>query len=176
MDPASLPYRSCVAVMLVNLAGDVWMGRRVPKWNAGALVSPWQCPQGGIDPGEAPITAAHRELLEEIGCNNTVTIAESGGWYAYDLPPEALGVALKGKYRGQQQKWFAMRFLGDESDINLIPPPPHKQEFDAWRWVPMDEVPELVVPFKRPVYENVIAEFRPLIRETSDARLSSAKS
>ncbi len=162
-DPSSMPYRPCVAIMLFNETGEVWMGRRVPKWDQGKLDSPWQCPQGGIDPGEAPENAAHRELLEEIGSNNAEMLAESREWYTYDLPHEALGIALSGKYRGQKQKWFAMRFLGDECDINLIPPPPHKQEFDAWRWVPMDEVPELVVPFKRPVYAAVIDEFRPVI-------------
>jgi putative (di)nucleoside polyphosphate hydrolase len=149
--------------MLFNEAGEVWMGRRVPKWDEGRLTSPWQCPQGGIDPGEDPETAAHRELLEEIGCNNAETLAQSREWHTYDLPYEALGVALSGKYRGQKQKWFAMHFLGDESDIKLIPPPPHKQEFDAWRWVPMDEVPQLVVPFKRDVYAAVLDEFRPVI-------------
>ncbi len=163
--PASMPYRPCVAVMLFNDACDVWMGRRVPKWDDGKLVSPWQCPQGGIDPGEDPEKAAHRELLEEIGSNNAEVLAQARDWHTYDLPYEALGIALSGKYRGQRQKWFAMRFLGDESEINLIPPPPHKQEFEAWRWVPIDEVPELVVPFKRDVYAAVIAEFRPIVTE-----------
>lgn len=158
-----MPYRPCVAVMLFNDAGEVWMGRRVPKWDEGKLISPWQCPQGGIDPGEDPEKAAHRELLEEIGSNNAEVLAQTREWYTYDLPYEALGVALSGRYRGQKQKWFAMHFLGEESDINLIPPPPHKQEFDAWRWVPMDEVPALVVPFKRDVYAAVIEEFRPVI-------------
>lgn len=161
--PVDLPYRACVAVMLANSEGHVWMGRRVPKWDEGRLSSPWQCPQGGIDPGEDPGTAVHRELLEEIGSNNAEILAESREWYTYDLPEEALGVALNGKYRGQKQKWFAMRFLGHESEINLIPPPPHKQEFDAWCWVPLDKIPELVVPFKRLVYAKVICEFRAVI-------------
>lgn len=162
-DPAAMPYRPCVAVMLLNGTGAVWMGRRLPKWDEGKLASPWQCPQGGIDPGEDPKMAAQRELLEEIGSNNAEVLAESRDWYSYDLPNEALGVALSGKYRGQKQKWFAMRFLGDERDINLIPPPPHKQEFDAWRWVPVERIPELVVPFKRSVYAAVIDEFKPVI-------------
>jgi len=165
LDPSAMPYRSCVAVMLFNQIGQLWMGRRVPKWDEGSLTSRWQCPQGGIDPGEAPEQAAHRELMEEIGSNNAEILAQTRDWYSYDLPREALGVALGGKYRGQQQKWFAMRFLGDESDINLIPPPPHKQEFDAWCWVSLDVVPERVVPFKREVYSAVIEEFRPVLSE-----------
>ena len=165
LDPDTMPYRACVAVMLFNDIGQVWMGRRVPKWDAGHLTSRWQCPQGGIDPGEAPEQAAHRELLEEIGSNNAEIVAQTRDWHCYDLPREALGVALGGKYRGQQQKWFAMRYLGDESDINLIPPPPHKQEFDAWCWVSLDTVTERVVPFKREVYAAVIEEFRPVLSE-----------
>jgi len=164
-DPTTMPYRACVAVMLFNASGQVWLGRRVPKWDNGQPASPWQCPQGGIDPGENPEAAAHRELLEEIGSNNVTLLAQSHAWYTYDLPAEALGVALGGKYRGQKQKWFAMQFLGDESEINLIPPPPHKQEFDAWRWAAIDEVPGLVIEFKRHVYAAVIKEFRPVIAE-----------
>lgn len=162
-DPSALPYRPCVAVMLFNAQGEVWLGRRVPKWDGGQLASPWQCPQGGIDPGENPQDAAYRELVEEIGCDNVALLAESREWYRYDLPAEALGIALSGQYRGQAQKWFAMQFLGDESEINLIPPPPHKQEFDAWCWTPMDEVPRRVIAFKRPVYAAVIDEFRPIV-------------
>lgn len=164
-DPASMPYRPCVAIMLFNADGLVWLGRRVPKWDEGRLRAPWQCPQGGIDPGEDTRKAAYRELLEEIGSNNATVLAESRDWHTYDLPAEALGVALSGKYRGQKQKWFAMQFLGDDSEITLIPPPPHKQEFDAWCWVPLDEVPERVVDFKRPIYASVIEEFRPLVAE-----------
>jgi len=173
-DPAAMPYRMCVAVMLFNAQGHVWLGRRVPKWDGGRLGMPWQCPQGGIDPGEDPRDAAHRELLEEIGSDNVKCLAESRDWYSYDLPAEALGVALGGTYRGQMQKWFAMRYLGAESEINLIPPPPHKQEFDAWRWTPLDEVPALVVDFKRHVYAAVIEEFRPLI--TSQPAPAAARS
>lgn len=163
MPQADLPYRPCVAVMLFNPRGEVWLGRRVPKWDAHLSVMPWQCPQGGIDPGETPEDAVHRELLEEVGCNSVALIAESRNWYSYDLPAEAVGVALGGKYRGQRQKWFAAQFLGDDSEFNLIPPPPHKQEFDAWRWASLDEVPALVIDFKRPVYRAVIDEFRPAI-------------
>jgi len=162
-DPSAMPYRPCVAVMLFNAHGEVFMGRRLPKWERDQIEAPWQCPQGGIDSGEDPATAAHRELREEIGSNNAEVLAESGTWHHYDLPPEALGLALSGKYRGQAQKWFAMQFLGDDSGINLIPPPPHKQEFDAWRWTPIADVPKLVVPFKRPVYMAVIDEFWPIV-------------
>jgi putative (di)nucleoside polyphosphate hydrolase len=163
LDPDEMTYRNCVAIMMFNGNGEVWLGRRVPKWDTHLPVLPWQCPQGGIDPGESPEDAAYRELLEEVGCNDVSMLSESQNWHSYDLPPEAIGVALGGKYRGQRQKWFAARFLGDESEFNLIPPPPHKQEFDAWRWVPMEEVPPLVTDFKRPIYRAVLDEFRPVI-------------
>jgi len=162
-DIAHMPYRACVAVMMFNARGEVWLGRRLPKWDGHPEEMPWQCPQGGIEPGETPEAAAIRELVEEVGCSNVVLLAQSRDWHSYDLPPEALGTALGGKYRGQRQKWFAARFLGDESEFNLIPPPPHKQEFDAWRWAPLEEVPRLVIGFKRQVYLAVLDEFRPVI-------------
>jgi len=173
-DPASMPYRSCVAVMLFNDYGSVWLGRRLPKWELAEVTAPWQCPQGGIDPGETPEEAARRELYEEVGCDNATFITESRTWHLYDLPPEALGIALKGKYRGQRQKWFLMQFAGDETEFNLIPPPPNKQEFDAWRWVPIDDVPKLVVDFKRHVYHAVIEEFRPVMERQLGRSLTSA--
>lgn len=171
-DAADMPYRACVAVMMFNGCGDVWLGRRVPKWDNHLSAMPWQCPQGGMDPGETPEDAAYRELHEETGSSNVALLAESRDWHSYDLPPEALGVALGGKYRGQRQKWFAARFLGDESEFNLIPPPPQKQEFDAWRWVPVEQVPGLVIDFKRPIYRAILDEFRPVI--TRELGLPSA--
>lgn len=164
-DTATMPYRPCVAVMLFNSKGEIWLGRRVASVGTDLSTCRWQCPQGGIDPDESPEAAAMRELHEETGCTNAAILAESRDWYSYDLPGEAQGLALGGKYRGQQQKWFAMHFLGDESEFNLIPPPPHKQEFDAWCWASFDRAPDLVVEFKRSVYRSVIAEFRPIVAQ-----------
>ena len=157
-----LPYRPCVGIMVLNKTGLVWSGRRIPIGNSEYDGSPqlWQMPQGGIDPGEDPLPAALRELYEETGMKSVSLLAEAGRWIHYDLPAELIGVGLKGKYRGQTQRWFAFRFEGDESEIAINPPPGgHEPEFDAWAWKPMAELPDLIVPFKRRVYEEVIAEF-----------------
>lgn len=157
-----LPYRPCVGIAVFNHQGLVWTGRRISEKkgelsNASRL---WQLPQGGIDKGEEPLKAARRELLEETGIHSISLIEEAPDWINYDLPEELVGVALKGKYRGQTQRWFAFRFEGDESEIAINPPPGgHKAEFDDWKWRPIHEVPELIVPFKRGVYEKVIAAF-----------------
>lgn len=165
IDPESLPYRPCVGVMVLNRDGLVWAGRRIAEDDsemAGAKKL-WQMPQGGIDEGEEPLPAARRELFEETGMRSVTLLAEAPGWINYDLPREVLGIALKGKYRGQTQKWFAFRFEGDESEIAINPPPGgHTAEFDAWDWKPMAELPELIVPFKRKVYEEVVGAFRHL--------------
>jgi putative (di)nucleoside polyphosphate hydrolase len=165
IDPDSLPYRPCVGVMVLNRDGLVWAGRRIAEDDsemAGAK-NLWQMPQGGIDAGEDPLPAARRELFEETGIRSVSLLAEAPGWIHYDLPREVLGIALKGKFRGQTQKWFAFRFEGDESEIAINPPPGgHAPEFDAWAWRPMAELPELIVPFKRKVYEEVVAAFRHL--------------
>ena len=153
-----LPYRPCVGIMLINRAGLVWVGRRRPKWAGGSAGYIWQMPQGGISTGEECRAAALRELEEETGAVSVEVLAEAPRWLSYDLPDELLGVALKGRYRGQRQKWFAMRFTGDDSEID-ISPPGHKAEFDDWRWAPVDEVPRLIVPFKRKVYEDVMRTF-----------------
>lgn len=153
-----LTYRPCVGIMLLNSDGLVWVGRRIAKWNGDHSAAKWQMPQGGIDDGEDPKTAALRELEEETGTSNGEIIGETEGWLTYDLPDELLGQALKGKYRGQIQKWFAVRFLGQDSEIN-INPTDHKPEFDAWEWRKMEELPDLIVPFKRQIYEQVVAEF-----------------
>ena len=118
-------------------------------------------PQGGIDKNEDAQQAALRELAEETAVTSATVITEAPRWYNYDLPAHLIGKSWNGRYRGQTQKWFALRFEGHESEIDLAPPG-HKQEFDQWRWAPMDELPGLVVPFKRPVYEKVIAAFRHL--------------
>jgi putative (di)nucleoside polyphosphate hydrolase len=154
-------YRPCVGVMLLNREGQVWIGRRFDKQNDEGKGHWWQMPQGGIDRDEDPARAAVRELAEETAVTSVAVIAESAGWYNYDLPKHLIGKSWKGRYRGQTQKWFALRFLGSDSEVNLKPPG-HAQEFDQWRWASMDEVLELIVPFKRPVYEKVIADFRHL--------------
>jgi putative (di)nucleoside polyphosphate hydrolase len=157
-----LPYRPCVGVMILNREGLVWAGRRIAVGNSEYDGSPhlWQMPQGGIDKGEDPLAAAYRELHEETGIKTVTLLAEARDWINYDLPPELIGIGLKGKYRGQTQRWFAFRFEGDESEIAINPPPGgHEPEFDAWEWKPMHELPGLIVPFKRAVYDRVVSEF-----------------
>lgn len=162
MSPAladTLPYRPCVGVMLLNNEGKVWIGNRLAGEGLPAG-NHWQMPQGGIDKGELPEHAAFRELHEETGTRNAKIIAEAREWFRYDLPPELIGKGLKGKFRGQEQKWFAMRFTGKDSDIDIMAH--EEQEFSEWRWADIDELVDLIVPFKRPVYEQVVAEFRAL--------------
>ena len=163
--PASgeLPYRACVGIMLINRAGLVWIGRRLPKWAAPTGGYVWQMPQGGIAGSEPAIAAARRELAEETSVTSAEIVGEIPGWLTYDLPSELVGVALKGRYRGQRQHWFAMRFTGEDGEIDIRPKPGHKAEFDAWRWARLEELPGLVVPFKRPIYERVAREFGPLV-------------
>lgn len=160
-----LPYRPCVGVMVLNNKGLVWVGRRLSVNNSEADGTPqlWQMPQGGIDDNEDPLEAAYRELYEETGMKSVTLLGETRDWINYDLPPQLIGIGLKGKFRGQTQRWFAFRFDGDESEIAINPPPGgHDAEFDAWDWKPMAELPQLVVAFKRDVYERVVAEFKNL--------------
>jgi putative (di)nucleoside polyphosphate hydrolase len=151
-------YRQGVGIMLLNGDGNVFVGRRI-EMPAG--LSAWQMPQGGIDPGESPRQAALRELLEEAGTDNAEILAESGGWLHYELPQEVrsqVGGWWRERYRGQRQKWFAMRFTGADGEIDLAA---HEHpEFDAWEWVAPSRLPELIVPFKRQLYLDVLAEFR----------------
>jgi putative (di)nucleoside polyphosphate hydrolase len=149
-----LPYRPCVGIMLFNRDGLVFVGRRIDQ-----TVEGWQMPQGGIDDGETPDQAGLRELKEEVGTNKAVILREYPDWLCYDLPAHLLGVALHGRYRGQKQKWLAMRFTGDDKDIDVATPEP---EFAQWKWLAVEALPRLIVPFKRDTYAKVIAEFRDL--------------
>ena len=154
-DPGKLPYRKSVGLMVLNAQGRVFVGRRIDQ----AMGEAWQMPQGGIDDGEDLRAAALRELEEETGITAVEILAEMPDWITYDLPAHEIGVALKGKYRGQRQKWFAARFLGTDRDIDLTR---HEPEFDAYRWVEIDELPKLIVAFKRDVYVTVVEGFRHL--------------
>jgi putative (di)nucleoside polyphosphate hydrolase len=168
VDPQSLPYRPCVGIMVLNRQGLVWAGHRIaePDGETAGATLLWQMPQGGIDAGEEPLPAALRELYEETGMRSVTLLAEMPDWIHYDLPAELVGIAFKGKYRGQAQKWFAFRFDGDESEIAINPPPGgFEAEFDHWEWKTMAELPELIVPFKRKVYDEVVAAFRHLAAE-----------
>lgn len=159
--PRPTAYRPCVGVMVINNKGLVWMGRRVgaPE-DAEGQGHWWQMPQGGIDEGEDPRLAAKRELEEETGIRTAEILGETELWLTYDLPDHLIGIAWGGRFRGQKQKWFAVRFLGSDEEINIEPPPgsAHEKEFDTWAWVPVDQLIEKVVPFKRDVYVSVVAE------------------
>ncbi|MGH6815736.1 MAG: RNA pyrophosphohydrolase [Hyphomicrobiaceae bacterium] len=160
-----LPYRPCVGIMVLNRDGHVWVGRRIdaPEDPEGRGTW-WQMPQGGIDEGEEPRAAVLRELYEETGLRTVEIVAEMPGWQHYDLPAALVGHAWQGRYRGQKQKWFAVRFTGSDEEVRIDAPPGHTTEFDRWRWVPLDELLDLVVPFKRDVYARVVAAFAPLAR------------
>ena len=152
-------YRAGVGVMLLNSANLVFVARRLDLSSQA-----WQMPQGGIDDGETPRDAAFRELGEEIGTDKAVILAESRDWLRYDLPAELAGKAWGGRYRGQRQKWFAMRFTGSDGDIDLATEHP---EFSDWKWAPADSLPQLIVPFKRQLYLDVLAEFAQLLTPQS---------
>jgi putative (di)nucleoside polyphosphate hydrolase len=139
--------------MLLNRQSEVFVGRRIDM----PSVHAWQMPQGGIDPGESPRQAALRELKEEIGTDKAEILAESQAWLRYELPPEIGGTMWGGRYCGQEQKWFAMRFTGSDSDIDLATEHP---EFDRWQWVAPERLPGLIVPFKRQLYLDILDEFR----------------
>ena len=151
---AKLPYRPCVGVMLVNDRNEVFAGQRIDS-----EAPAWQMPQGGIDPGEAPRDAALRELWEETGVpSNLVTVeAETTEWVPYDLPHDIVPRIWKGRYKGQEQKWFLLRFHGSDSDINIETEHP---EFSEWHWIAPKDLLDQIVPFKRVVYEHVLSEFK----------------
>jgi putative (di)nucleoside polyphosphate hydrolase len=162
---AELPlYRPAVGIMLVNAVDLVFVGRRI---DMPAGLAAWQMPQGGIDPGETPREAAFRELNEEVGTHKAEIIAETQGWLHYDVPPEIIIEITQphwgGRYRGQRQKWFLMRFTGADTDIDVATEHP---EFDAWEWVEPARLPELIVPFKRQLYRDILAEFRDYLRSS----------
>lgn len=160
MSVESLPYRPCVGIMVLNRTGRAFIGRRIEGPEHIDDTHAWQMPQGGIDAGEEPWTAALRELREETGISSVERLGEITDWLTYDIPREILGQAWKGKYRGQTQKWFALRFTGQESEIDVAHPDgAHAAEFSGWRWELIQNVPRLVVPFKRAVYERVVQEF-----------------
>lgn len=152
---AHLPYRSGVGILLFNPAGKVFVGQRIDN-----RTEAWQMPQGGVDDGETPEQAALRELEEEVGTAKAEIIAKSAAPYRYDLPAELIPQLWKGRFRGQEQHWFAMKFLGTDADINIQTAHP---EFRAWKWADLAEVPDLIVPFKRQLYVELVAEFVTII-------------
>jgi putative (di)nucleoside polyphosphate hydrolase len=154
VNPETLPYRPCVGVVLINADGKIWTGQRIDN-----PVPAWQMPQGGIDEGEKPRQAALRELHEETGISRDLVeyIGKTDGWITYDLPPDLLGKVWNGKYRGQKQKWFLFRYLGQDDQINIDRPHP---EFSTWKWIGTDDMLAAIVPFKRQVYDTVVQSFR----------------
>ena len=149
-----LPYRSNVGIMMVNEKGYVFVGQRLDN-NQNA----WQMPQGGIDAGEDPETAAYRELLEETGVKKQDVrfVASSSQWLSYDLPEDLIPILWNGKFRGQKLKWFLFKFRGEDGDINIATKQP---EFSKWKWIPKENLLKEIVPFKKSVYENVLKEFK----------------
>jgi putative (di)nucleoside polyphosphate hydrolase len=162
-DRESLPYRDCAAAAVFNRDGKVFIGRRMaePGDDRSEVEAPWQMPQGGIDPGESPLAAAQREVFEETNMRSLRLLAEAPEWLTYDLPEEVIGIALKGKYRGQRQRWFAFAFEGDDAEVDVAQPGggAFRAEFDRWRWEDLSRTPELIVPFKREVYLRIIDVF-----------------
>ncbi|MBL8644148.1 MAG: RNA pyrophosphohydrolase [Rhodospirillaceae bacterium] len=159
--PDARPYRRGVGIALINAKGHVFVGQR-----ADSAAPAWQMPQGGIDKGEEPRAAAMREMLEEIGTDKAEIIAETEDWVRYDLPPEISRTIWKGKYRGQEQKWYLLRFTGTDADINIATAHP---EFSTWMWLPFAELPNVIVGFKREIYVQVVKAFQATVDKISKA-------
>ncbi len=154
MSVRHLPYRPGVGIMLFNAGGRVLVARRIDM-----VSEAWQMPQGGIDKGEAPLDAAFREMEEEIGTAKAELLAETEDWLNYDLPDDLVPILWKGRFRGQTQKWFALRFTGTDADIDIET---KKPEFLDWKWAEVDALPDLIVPFKRDLYAELVRRFGPL--------------
>jgi putative (di)nucleoside polyphosphate hydrolase len=160
VDLGRLPYRRGVGIMLLNALGHVFVAQRIDMPS-----DAWQMPQGGIDEGEMPVAAAWREMQEETGTRAAVLLAESRSWYRYDLPDELVPRLWKGRYRGQEQKWFAFRFTGIDADIAIAGA---HAEFSTWKWAPMATLPDLIVPLKRQLYSELVSEFGHLAVPTKE--------
>lgn len=160
-----LPYRPCVGMMVLNRDGRAFVGRRSNGPEHVDATHSWQMPQGGVDEGEDTYPAALRELYEETSITSVEKIGEIADWLTYDIPREIVGQAWKGRYRGQKQKWYAFRFTGDEREIDIVNPGDgHDPEFVEWRWERIENLPGLIIPFKRGVYEKVVEAFAPLAK------------
>jgi putative (di)nucleoside polyphosphate hydrolase len=160
-----LPYRPCAGLCVLNARGRVFIGRRKDGPEHTDATHVWQMPQGGIDDGEEPYPAALRELYEETNIKTVERLGEIRGWLTYDIPREIVGQAWNGKYRGQKQKWYALRFTGKDREIDIVNPAGgHEPEFIEWRWEPIENLPNLVVPFKRKTYQRVVKEFSKFAR------------
>lgn len=150
-----LPYRPCVGIMMINQDNKVFVGKRIDTRS-----DAWQMPQGGIDEGEDATEAVLRELEEEVGTNKAEIVAESEHWHSYDLPDYLVPKLWNGRYRGQKQRWFLLRFTGEDADINIETEIP---EFLEWKWSEIDDLPQIIVPFKRRLYMQIVEEFKHLV-------------
>ncbi len=177
--PAERPveplYRPCVGIMVLNRDGLVWAGHRISRSRRDPEGQDrwWQMPQGGIDASEDPAKAALRELEEETGIRSVTPLAVSRDWRSYDFPPEHVGLQRALVYRGQTQRWIAVRFTGKDEEVDIGAKPGIAPEFTQWRWLPMRELPSLVAPFKRAVYTEVVREFAHLQGSRAEGRFPS---
>ncbi len=160
LPPSERSFRPCVGIVLLNREGAVFVGQRADR-----TLPAWQLPQGGIDAGETPEVAVFREMKEEIGTANARILKESQNWLSYDFPADVANLRWEGRFRGQTQKWFALQFLGKDQDIDIETKHP---EFSEWKWVSLIDIPTLVVPFKREIYQKVVDEFLPLVAQQNN--------